>query len=219
MSIIRREISGHGPLRVRENADGSASRTIEGRVIVFNRESEPLWGDDKEEIREIILPSAVTRELLDRSDIKMTLFHDNHRLLARSKRGKGNLGYEIDDEGVTATFEAPATPDGDTALELVRSGVLDGCSFAFTLTREMVKGMERTVEEREGKKVTLMKVGEIEELFDFTLTGDPAYPQTSVGLREAVNPYLGTEGGADGLSEEAEREIEAVERAAEIRWR
>ena len=110
-------------LRVREAGEGEApSRTITGYAILFNTQSAPLWSDDEEEAREVIAPEAVTRELLDGCDIKMTMFHDRQLILARSKNGTGTLTYNVDERGVAFSFDAPNTADGDKALELVRRG-------------------------------------------------------------------------------------------------
>ena len=101
---IRRELYTHGSqLRLREDG-GDSGRTIEGYAILFDTPSLPLYSDGEDEVREEIAPEAVTRELLDGSDIKFTMFHDNHLLLARSKQGKGSLSYEI---GMTELQEAP----------------------------------------------------------------------------------------------------------------
>lgn len=62
----------------------------------------------------------------------MTMNHDFATLLARSKRGEGTLQYDVDERGVHFSFDAPNTDDGDRALELVRRGDIDGCSFMFS---------------------------------------------------------------------------------------
>ena len=115
--IIKRCLSTPNMLHVREAAEGEApSRTITGYAILFNTPSEPLWSDDDSEAREMIAPGAVSQEFLDSQDIKMTMFHDNHLLLARSDKGEGTLTYSIDDKGVAFEFDAPNTVDGDKAL-------------------------------------------------------------------------------------------------------
>ena len=92
---IRRELlTVCADLHVREAGEGEApSRTIVGRAILFNVPSRPLWADEDEEAVEVIAPEAITREILDACDIKMTMFHDRQLILARSKQGKGTLTY------------------------------------------------------------------------------------------------------------------------------
>ena len=86
---IRRELlTVCADLHVREAGEGEApSRTIVGRAILFNVPSRPLWADEDEEAVEVIAPEAITREVLDACDIKMTMFHDRQLILARSKQG------------------------------------------------------------------------------------------------------------------------------------
>lgn len=181
---IRREAHTPGTLYVRESGEGESGRTIGGYAILFETPSAPLYEDEDEEIREIIDRGAVTQELLDGSDIKFTMFHDRQLLLARSKQGKGTLSYEIDERGVRFSFEAPHTPDGDKAVELIRSGIIDGCSFAFS-TRYWDAGyVERTVKKEGGKSIVTCRVKTIIGLYDMTVTPDPAYPATEVEARE-----------------------------------
>ena len=92
---IRREIAFAGPLRVREAEDGQKSRTIEGYALLFGVRSRMLcdWYDAYYEQLE---PGCVTREILDACDIKMTMFHNREKILARSKMGVGTLAYEVE---------------------------------------------------------------------------------------------------------------------------
>lgn len=186
--IIRREVVTPCTLCVRE-AEGEDSRVIAGRAIVFNSPSVALDEDEDTEWREVIAPEAVTREVLDASDIKMTMFHDRQLILARSKGGKGTLSYTVTDEGVDFNFEAPRTVDGDKALELVRRGDIAGCSFAFSTYYydENYVSRSKSIDER-GRAVVTITVRKVLGIYDFTLAADPAYPQTSVDLREAAVP-------------------------------
>lgn len=172
-------------LRVREAAEGGRpSRTITGYAILFNTPSVPLWADADGEAREIIAPEAITRELLDTQDIKMTMFHDRQLILARSRNGEGTLSYDVDDKGVSFEFDAPATADGDKALELVRRGDLSGCSFAFA-TRYMDEScVSHTSETVGGKVCETYTVRHVLGVYDFTLAADPAYPETNCEARE-----------------------------------
>ena len=135
----------------RSSAEGTDSRQIEGTAIVFSRESELLYSDDQLEIREVIAPEAVTRELLDSSTILLTLYHNNERILGRSVRGSGSMSYEIRDDGVHFRCSMPNTPDGDTALELVDRADITGCSFAFRTNYGDTDFVTRS-EEKQGKK-------------------------------------------------------------------
>ena len=183
---IRRELlTACAELHVREAGEGEApSRTIVGRAILFNVPSRPLWADEEEEAVEVIAPEAITREILDACDIKMTMFHDRQLILARSKQGQGTLTYDVDEKGVTFAFEAPNTVDGDKALELVRRGDLADCSFMFS-THYWDEGfVSRSVEIRDGKSYITYTVRQVTGIYDFTLAADPFYEGTEVDTRE-----------------------------------
>lgn len=178
-AVISRMLHTVADLRVREAAEGEVqSRTITGYAILFGVPSAPLYSCDDEEAREVIAPGAVTKELLDGCDIKMTMFHDRQLILARSKNGKGTLSYGVDDKGVYFEFEAPNTADGDKALELVRRGDISGCSFMFTTHYFDDAYVSRDVQRVDGKTIVTYTVKVITGIYDFTLAADPAYPDT-----------------------------------------
>ena len=206
-TINKREIFTASQLRLREIDGKEESRTITGYAILFDVPSAPLYEDEDEVIREVIAPEAVSLELLDKSDIKMTMFHDRQLLLARSNKGSGTLSYGIDDKGVYFEFEAPDTADGDKAIELVKRGDIAGCSFAFSTRYYDRAFVEESVVHGDKVEVTY-RVKVITGIYDFTLAADPAYPDTSVEAREIV----------DALHQRRQRENEKiVKQIAEMR--
>lgn len=206
-TINKREIFTASQLRLREIDGIEESRTITGYAILFDVPSAPLYEDEEEVIREVIAPEAVSLELLDKSDIKMTMFHDRQLLLARSNKGSGTLSYGIDDKGVYFEFEAPDTADGDKAIELVKRGDIVGCSFAFSTRYYDRAFVEESVVHGDKVEVTY-RVKVITGIYDFTLAADPAYPDTSVEAREIV----------DALHQRQQREKEnIVKQIAEMR--
>lgn len=168
-----------GVPRLREAQGGELGRTIEGYAVVFGSESA-LLVDWCEAYREIIEPGAVTEEDLKGWDIKMTMWHNREKLLARSNKGTGSLRLSVDERGVRYEFEAPDTADGNNALELVRRGDLSGSSFTFSTTPDAVR-----YEEREDGTL-LRHVDRIGRVYEMTLASDPAYSETSVTAREAL---------------------------------
>ena len=178
-TVITRLLHTVSDLRVREDKEGKKCRTITGYAILFNTPSAPMYEYDDEEVREVIAPGAVTKELLDGCDIKMTMFHDRQLILARSKNGSGTLSYGVDDKGVYFEFEAPKTADGDKALELVRRGDIAGCSFMFTTHYYDSAYVSRDVQRVDGKTIVTYTVNVITGIYDFTLAADPAYPDTT----------------------------------------
>lgn len=218
LETVRREMhTSGGSVRLREAGEGEvSSRTIEGYAIRFDTPSLPLYDDGKDEIREVIDRGAVTRELLDGSDIKFTLFHDGQLLLARSKQGKGTLRYELREDGVFFSFEAPATADGDKAVELVRSGVIDGCSFAFSTRYRDPEFVKPETRKESGKRKTVCHVRRIEGIYDMTLTPDPAYPATSVSNRDVAFMIREREKPDTEGEERRLRQLEEMRKAAGI---
>ena len=180
---IRSFIGGKCRPMIREVAEGEApSRTIEGYAIVFGVESRIL-SDYWDNYREIIEPGAITEERLKEMDIKMTMYHNREKILARSTNGEGTLRLSVDDVGVKYSFEAPNTVDGDTALELVKRGDLSGSSFMFWTD-------ERNVSyERRSDDIMLRRVKTIGMIYDMTIAADPAYEQTTVAAREAYSQF------------------------------
>lgn len=173
-------------LKLREE---KGSRTIEGYALVFGEKSVPLW--DEGFAREVIAPDAISEDQLHKEDIKMTLFHNRERLIARSNKGRGTLTLGLDSRGLKFSFEAPDTADGNMALELVRRGDLSGCSFTYWSDPKHV-----TYTREQDEVIRL--VNQIDRIFECTIGSDPAYQQTCVSARE-VEEYF----------EQAEREAEA----------
>lgn len=222
---ITRNLHTVSDLHVREAGEGEKqSRTITGYAILFNTPSAVLYADEEEEDREVIAPEAITRELLDGCDIKMTMFHDRQLILARSNMGEGTLKYSVDDEGVSFEFEAPKTADGDKALELVRRGDIAGCSFAFTTHYYDESFVKPEIEKRDGKTIITYHVNVITGVYDFTLAADPAYPDTTceAEMREITKAVANKEADeerkkAEAAAAEKEREKSIKKQVAEMR--
>lgn len=183
----KRTIAIVSGLRIREATDGAESRTIEGYALKFGVRSRLLcdWWNNYYEVLE---PGCVTREMLDKQDIKLTMFHDRQLVLARSNMGNGTLSYEVDKVGVKFWAEMPHTVDGDKALELVSRGDIAGCSFIYSTDEddsENAVSYERLDEKGDdGEDILLRHVKRIDNVYDFTITTDPAYEQTDVSKRE-----------------------------------
>lgn len=168
-------------MKVREAEEGVESRTVEGCAIVFNAETV-LWNGKYERVREVIAPSCITEEFLREQDIKLNLLHDRQDTIARNNKGTGNLKLDIREDGLYFEAELPACDICDRALAMVRTGVYSGCSFEFWPGdyREEVSQME------DGRTDTLITHESFSRVDALTIAMDPAYEQTSVGLREQM---------------------------------
>lgn len=213
MKELEREIRSFGGQyqpRLRESADGAESRVIEGYAIVFGVESRLIrdWYDD---YVEIIEPGAVTEDELRGMDIKMTMYHNREKLLARSNHGVGTLTLSVDETGVRYEFEAPRTPDGDTALELVRRGDLAGSSFTF---RSDEKSSVRY--EMRDDDTLVRHVEHIDRVYEMTIASDPAYQQTSVTAREVGDAGISLPAARREEAERARRQARELRRIANM---
>ena len=211
MEVQRREIrsaqGGHFQPHLREvSEEGGSGRTIEGYAIVFGVENRMLvdyWDD----YREIIEPGAITEEELAQMDIKMTMWHNREKLLARSNKGVGTLKLSVDKIGVKYEFEAPNTSDGNNALELVKRGDVGGSSFIYWSDESSSVSYTKDDDD-----ILIRHVKKINMIYDMTIASDPAYIQTSVTAREIEQSGLKIK-----HEDEARREEELRKREQAIR--
>lgn len=157
------------------------SRIITGRAIVFESWSKNLGG-----FYEIIHRGAITQELIDKSDIIMNINHDDEKMVARSRQGKGTLSVSLRDDGVYFSFEAPTTSRGDELLYNIRNGNIFECSFAFTIPDDLHS--ERWYVDSDN--VYRREVNVIDGLYDMSLVIHGAYGDTNCQTRCADNEVL-----------------------------
>lgn len=136
---------------------------LEGYAVVFN---SPATYDGE---TEIIAPTAFDE--CDMSDVVLRYNHsDQNYTLARTRNG--SLQLKVDDKGVFFHAELIPTSVNQDAYLMVKSGLLDKCSFAFG---------DWVYEYDEKKRITL--VTKIGKLFDVALVDFPYYAETSVEAR------------------------------------
>lgn len=209
--LQRREIYVADCLKVREGTDGKQSRTIEGRAIVFNSITT-LFDGKYEKVREQIAPSCITADWLQTQDVKLNLLHKRDATVARCNMGVGTLQMEVKDDGLYFSCEMPKCDLGDRALALVANGTYTGCSFEFLVG----KYTEEVSALPDGRNDTLITHTSFAELAALTIGMDPAYKDTSVDIREAMQQR---EADEDSRREMAEtlRTSRERRRKAEIR--
>ena len=213
---INLQVSG---LCVREAEDGQKSRTVEGYAVVFGVRSVNLtpWSSDRE-VYEIMEPESITADLLSRSDVVLTAFHNNQMILGRWRMGKGTLTLELDQRGLKIRCTLAETATADELLAAIERGDITGMSFAFTADEEdNVNGVvyEKTSERAaSGKVVWLRHVKKVTGLYDVTIAGHPAYEQTTIEARE-LNDALEAKLRACDDDEAKRAEEEAKKKADE----
>ncbi len=161
-------------------------RIISGYAIVFNQKSQLMYSRRSGGLfEEIILPTAVSEDLLKNSDVKALIEHNRERLLARANKGVGTLKLEIDNIGLKYEFQIPNTTEGRDIAEMITRGDIAGSSFAFTTKYEDTEYVERKWDGE--RKLWICQVKKIESLYDISITADPAYLETSVDTRSFAN--------------------------------
>ena len=150
-----------------EEAEGKM--TLEGYAIVFNQET--LIGNEEYGFVESIDRRAL--ENTQMKDVPMKYNHmDSFLIIARTKNK--SLTLSVDNIGLKVQAELIDTQSNQDIYKMVRSGLLDKMSFAFTVEEQSWN--------KEGKipKRTITKIG---RLYDVSVVDTPAYDSTSIYAR------------------------------------
>ena len=150
----------------------SETRTVEGYAVVFNSQSEDMG------FYETISPSAVTVDVINRSDVFALFNHNPDKVLARCRYGEGSLSLSIDEKGLKYSFQAPNTELGNELIEHIRRGEIDSSSFAFIVSSEEGSEVWENI-----NGTTHRTINKIECLVDVSPVWQPAYSATSVSAR------------------------------------
>lgn len=143
--------------------------TLEGYAIVFNQET--LIGDEERGFIEEIDTRALSEAAM--KDVPMKYNHmDNFLIIARTKNQ--SLRLSVDDIGLKVQALLIDTTTNQDIFKMVRSGLLDKMSFAFS------------VDEQEWNyegKIPKRRITKINRLYDVSVVDTPAYDQTSIYAR------------------------------------
>lgn len=153
---------------------------LEGYAILF--EEETLIGDEEHGFKEIIDKNALNETLM--KDVPMKYNHmDNFLIIARTKNK--SLTLSVDDKGLKIHAELLDTSSNQDVYKMVKAGLLDKMSFAFTVAKQSW--------DRSGK-TPIRRILGIERLYDVSVVDLPAYEATSIYARslELVDAELKT---------------------------
>lgn len=153
-----RSVSAH----VEKRADG---KTIAGYAAVFNSKAD-IGGY----FREQISPGAFA-DTIKNDDVRAYFDHDSGRVLGR--KSAGTLRLKEDDKGLAVEIDLPDTTDGADVRALLERGDVDGMSFGFIVRKE-------TWDETQDPPLRTIQAVELREV---SVVSEPAYTDTSVGLR------------------------------------
>ena len=138
-------------------------RQVEGYAVVFNQPTDLGW------FIEEIDPHAFDEA--DMSNVYLLGNHNEDIVLAGTSNN--SLSWDINENGVYQRSSIVDTSMGEDWLKLVKKGLINKQSFAFTIAED---GEEWS--ERDGKEYRLIR--KISKVFDFSLVTYPAYGSTSV---------------------------------------
>ena len=142
---------------------------LEGYAIVFNQET--LIGDEERGFRETVAPEALADTQM--RDVPLKYNHvDSFLILARTKNK--SLTLSVDEHGLKVHAELLDTHSNEDVYKMVRAGLLDKMSFAFTVAKQ---SWDRSA------KVPLRKIESIDRLYDVSVVDLPAYDGTSIYSR------------------------------------
>jgi len=142
---------------------------LEGYAIVYNEET--LIGSEEYGFIESISPDAITEDAI--RDVPMKYNHmDSFLIIARTKNQ--SLQLTSDEHGLKVRAELLDTQHNKDIYKMVKSGLLESMSFAFT-----VKDQEW---DHEGD-IPRRYIKEIDRLYDVSIVDIPAYDSTSIFAR------------------------------------
>jgi HK97 family phage prohead protease len=165
MQGIERRYVPATELRAVEREGG---RTIAGYAALFDSLSVELMG-----FRERIEPGAFAQTIEAGDDVRALFNHDPNYVLGRTK--SGTLRLREDERGLAVEIDPPDTQVARDVVESIRRGDVDQMSFAFAVLRDSWE-----LDEYDQLVRTLEQV----KLYDVSAVTYPAYPETSVGMRE-----------------------------------
>lgn len=206
-----RELYTESALAIRES---EKMPVINGVAIVTNKRTVLWEGDTYREV-EIVESSCIDKAFIDAQDIKLNLYHDRQKSIARTPK---SLRVEPREDGLHFESDIPDCDLGKQAKALIDNGTIRGCSFEFypkTYTTTEEVGAD-------GKKEYVIRHTEFKKITALTLALDPAYKQTSVSVRELFeeqHPVEEREAEAEADKQAAEQAVQAEKEAQEAKAR
>ncbi len=148
------------------------SRTLIGYAVKWGKKSHRIAGRFVEQFERGAFADTLTN-----GEQRALWSHDNSKVLGRTKNN--TLRLSEDEIGLRFELDLPNNTLGNDALESVQRGDVDGVSFGF-------KALQQKWENRSADG--LIRNVTKADLFEISLIGVPAYPDSEVSLR-GYNPF------------------------------
>jgi HK97 family phage prohead protease len=172
---------------------------IKGYAAVFNQLSEDLGG-----FREQVAPGAF-KDTIARDDIRALFNHDPNYVLGRTKNR--TLRLIEDEKGLAIEIDPPDTQWSRDLQESIRRGDITQMSFGFRAVKDEWSQADKKMPIR-----TLIE----NWLRDVSPVTFPAYPQTSVKVRDYLNALSTSEKELDGQDAPEEGHTGRLERKRKL---
>jgi HK97 family phage prohead protease len=170
----------------RDSGSGDGSRILSGYAAVYD-EPTTLYNGKFYRWDEVIQHGAFDAILATDPDVHFNLGHDMNRSMARTKAAGpiGKLELNSDAHGLRMYARLSATdPDVQALAAKMDLGIMDQCSFAFTMAGGVTK--TETTTDADGKQTDLDTLVQIGDLFDTCVCARGAYPTTEAALRSLM---------------------------------
>lgn len=171
---------------------------VEGHAVVYEQPQTYQFGDET-------YTETIKRGALDGADMRRTVMRYNHddSVFALARTKNGSLQMMSDDYGLKIRAELIDTQSNRDVYKMIRSGLIDEMSFAFTVA----KGGDTWTYSDDYKTVTRDITG-IDVVYDVSAVDTGFYENTSI--------YARVFDGVDALKAEAEQRKLELEKARAI---
>ena len=197
--IERRTMKVSAP-DVEERAEMEAVQPmiVEGYAVVYDTPQTYNFGDET-------YTETIVRGALDNADMRRTVMRYNHddSVFALARTKNGSLQMMSDDYGLKIRAELIDTQSNRDVYKMIRSGLIDEMSFAFTVA----KGGDTWTYSDDYKTVT-RDIKSIDVVYDVSAVDTGFYESTSI--------YARAFDGVDTLKAEAEAKKLELEKARVI---
>lgn len=156
-----------GKIELREATKPGTIATVTGLAVPYNVRSQLLYGMFYEEI----LPGTFGRSF---AEARVRGLYEHLGFATLGKVGSGTLRVMESAEGIVPELDLPDTSWGRDARTLIERGDISGWSFGFGEGKWDWFDLDEAIRLGRLKQATL---------YEFTLTADPAYTQTTAALR------------------------------------